>query len=102
MKRNKVIIHWVFCSLFFLISLITHAQAGSNKVTPGTYNTIYEMLRDVPGLDNNLLASTLPLKISFFGSQYNFFPVFIAAYATKQALHERWATSAGLIVVFLF
>ena len=49
MKKNKLIINWFF-SLFFLISAITHAQVGSNK-TPGTYKTIYEMLRDVPGLD---------------------------------------------------
>ena len=30
---------------------ITPAQTEPNKVTPGTYKTIYEMLRDVPGLD---------------------------------------------------
>ena len=51
MKNVKQIISMVFCSLFFLIPTIAHAQAGTNKVTPGTYKTIYEMLRDVPGLD---------------------------------------------------
>ena len=51
MKKNKFISNWFFCSLFFLISAITHAQVGSNKVTPGIYKTIYEMLREVPGLD---------------------------------------------------
>ena len=51
MKNNKQIISLAFCSLFFLIPTITHAQTEPNKVTPGTYKTIYEMLRDVPGLD---------------------------------------------------
>jgi TonB-dependent SusC/RagA subfamily outer membrane receptor len=35
--------------LFF--SVETHAQTKPNNVTQGTYKTIYEMLRDVPGLD---------------------------------------------------
>jgi len=51
MKNIKQIISLAFCSLFFLIPIITPAQAESNKITPGTYKTIYEMLRDVPGLD---------------------------------------------------
>jgi TonB-dependent SusC/RagA subfamily outer membrane receptor len=51
MKKNKFISNWFFCSLFFLISAITHAQVGSDKVNSGIYKTIYEMLREVPGLD---------------------------------------------------
>ncbi|HKC35327.1 MAG TPA: TonB-dependent receptor plug domain-containing protein [Chitinophagaceae bacterium] len=51
MKNSKQIISLTFCSLFFLIPTITSAQAEANKITPGTYKTIYEMLRDVPGLD---------------------------------------------------
>ena len=51
MKNIKQIISLTFCSLFLLIPTITPAQTEPNKVTPGTYKTIYEMLRDVPGLD---------------------------------------------------
>jgi TonB-dependent SusC/RagA subfamily outer membrane receptor len=51
MKNNKLIINLSFFSLMFLASATTLAQSGSNKVTQGTYKTIYEMLRDVPGLD---------------------------------------------------
>ena len=51
MKNSKQIIRLTFCSLFFLIPTITRAQVEANKITPGTYKTIYEMLRDVPGLD---------------------------------------------------
>ena len=51
MKNSKQIISFAFCSFFFLISTITPAQTKANKITPGTYKTIYEMLRDVPGLD---------------------------------------------------
>ena len=51
MKNSKQLISLAFCSLFYLIPIITPAQAESNKITPGTYKTIYEMLRDVPGLD---------------------------------------------------
>jgi TonB-dependent SusC/RagA subfamily outer membrane receptor len=52
MKNSKQIISLTFCSLFFLLTpTITSAQAEANKTTPGTYKTIYEMLRDVPGLD---------------------------------------------------
>jgi len=51
MKNNKLIINFFFFSFLFLIPAITNAQSGSNKVTQGTYKTIYEMLRDVPGLD---------------------------------------------------
>ena len=50
MKKNKFISNWFLCSLFFLISAITHAQVAS-KVNSGIYKTIYEMLREVPGLD---------------------------------------------------
>ena len=49
MKNSKHIMSFTFFSLFFLIPTITPAQ--TNKITPGTYKTIYEMLRDVPGLD---------------------------------------------------
>ena len=51
MKNSKLINGLTLCSLFFLIPATTHAQAEANKITPGTYKTIYEMLRDVPGLD---------------------------------------------------
>src|SRR5215204_867487 len=50
MKKNNFISNWFFCSLFFLVSAITHAQVTS-KVNSGIYKTIYEMLREVPGLD---------------------------------------------------
>lgn len=49
MKNSKLMISFAFCSFFFLIPAIAPAQ--TNKITPGTYKTIYEMLRDVPGLD---------------------------------------------------
>src|ERR1043165_396106 len=51
MKSTNQIMILIFCSLFFLIPAITSAQTEANKITPGTYKTIYEMLRDVPGLD---------------------------------------------------
>ena len=51
MKNNKQIISLAFCYLFFLIPTTLSAQVEANKITPGTYKTIYEMLRDVPGLD---------------------------------------------------
>ena len=51
MKNIKQIIGLTFCFLFFLKPTITLAQAEGNKITPGIYQTIYEMLRDVPGLD---------------------------------------------------
>ena len=50
MKNIKQIISLIFCSLFFLVPTITSGQEAT-KITPGTYKTIYEMLRDVPGLD---------------------------------------------------
>ena len=50
MKNNKQVITLIFCSLFFLIPTTMSAQEA-NKITPGTYKTIYEMLRDVPGLE---------------------------------------------------
>jgi len=51
MKNFKLIQKLAFCSLLFLIPAITTARFSSNKLTPGTYKTIYEMLRDVPGLE---------------------------------------------------
>jgi len=51
MKNSKQMVSLIFCYLFFLIPTITTAQSEANKITPGTYQTIYEMLRDVPGLD---------------------------------------------------
>ena len=51
MKNSKQIIGLAFCYLFFLIPTTLSAQVEANKITPGTYKTIYEMLRDVPGLD---------------------------------------------------
>jgi hypothetical protein len=50
MKNSKQVISLIFCAIFFLMPTITSAQEA-NKITPGTYKTIYEMLRDVPGLD---------------------------------------------------
>ena len=49
----KNIKHIIILSLscLLLVSKNIPAQVASNKVTPGTYKTIYEMLRDVPGLD---------------------------------------------------
>ena len=51
MKKIKRIVILPYCFYFLLISVNSSAQVGSNKVTPGTYKTIYEMLRDVPGLE---------------------------------------------------
>jgi len=51
MKNFKLIQKLAFCSLLFLIPAITSARFSYNKLTPGTYKTIYEMLRDVPGLE---------------------------------------------------
>ena len=50
MKNIKKIVSLISWSLFFLMPTITSAQEAT-KITPGTYKTIYEMLRDVPGLD---------------------------------------------------
>src|SRR5688572_10660404 len=74
MKNSKLIISVTFCSLFFLTPTITHAQAGANKITPGTYKAIYEMLRDVPGLDvkitNDRSGGTITVRgISSLNSQ---------------------------------
>lgn len=51
MKTIKQIVILSCCFYLLLISPNSSAQAPTNKVTPGTYKTIYEMLRDVPGLD---------------------------------------------------
>ena len=51
MKNSKLMISFVFYFFFLLIPAIVPAQTEANKITPGTYKTIYEMLRDVPGLD---------------------------------------------------
>lgn len=51
MKNIKHIAFLSFACLLILISKDIPAQVASNKVTPGTYNSIYEMLRDVPGLE---------------------------------------------------
>ncbi len=50
MNNIKKNIGLTFFSLLFLLPATTFAQQA-NKITPGTYKTIYEMLRDVPGLD---------------------------------------------------
>ncbi len=42
----------LYISTFLLmVSINSAAQVVSNTVIPGTYKTIYEMLRDVPGLE---------------------------------------------------
>lgn len=46
---NIQILFVCYCLLF--VSTKTYAQAKPNNVTPGTYKTIYDMLRDVPGLE---------------------------------------------------
>jgi len=51
MKKNSLVVVLAFCFFFQLITTESGAQVGTNNVTPGTYKTIYEMLRDVPGLD---------------------------------------------------
>ena len=48
MKKFKQLLILSFSSTVLLLSTSTAAQ---NTVTQGTYKTIYEMLRDVPGLD---------------------------------------------------
>jgi len=50
MKKNSLIYISIFCCLLF-IEIKSPAQVGTNNVTNGTYKTIYEMLRDVPGLE---------------------------------------------------
>lgn len=50
MKNSIQIISLISCAVFFLTPTIMSAQEA-NKITPGTYKNIYEMLRDVPGLD---------------------------------------------------
>lgn len=50
MKNIKKVISVISWSLIFLMPTIMSAQEAT-KITPGTYKTIYEMLRDVPGLD---------------------------------------------------
>jgi outer membrane receptor protein involved in Fe transport len=49
-------IQWFVLLLFVLLgnSLNVSAQAKANSLTQGTYKTIFEMLRDVPGLEVQL------------------------------------------------
>ena len=50
----KILGHLILSTLCFFLTLSATeilAQAKANNVTQGTYKTIYEMLRDVPGLD---------------------------------------------------
>lgn len=42
---------WVCCFLCVLYSISAEAQAKANHAVRGTYRNIYEMLRDVPGLE---------------------------------------------------
>ncbi len=51
MRKIKPVVLLSCCFYLLLISKNSAAQVGSNKVTQGTYKTIYEMLRDVPGLE---------------------------------------------------
>lgn len=48
-NSNLVVLSYLFS--FLLTSVNSSAQVASNNVTNGTYKTIYEMLRDVPGLE---------------------------------------------------
>jgi TonB-dependent SusC/RagA subfamily outer membrane receptor len=51
MKPIKHTVISFFSSCLILISSNITAQVSNVKVTPETYKTIYQMLRDVPGLD---------------------------------------------------
>ena len=51
MTISKHVSAFFLCCYLVLASADTLAQAKGNNVTQGTYRTIFEMLRDVPGLE---------------------------------------------------
>lgn len=51
MKTLKIIAASVFCMSLAFISQNTHAQANGKAPAQGSYKNIFEMLKDVPGLD---------------------------------------------------
>ena len=51
MKTAKQLVVFLFCIRMLCISAEVSAQAKANTLPPGTYKTIFEMLRDVPGLE---------------------------------------------------
>lgn len=51
MKITKHSIGFILAICLFFNSTQTFAQAKGNTVSQGTYRTIFEMLRDVPGLE---------------------------------------------------
>ena len=48
-KIQRILALLIYASLFFSVS--TLAQSKGNNLTQGTYKTILEMLRDVPGIE---------------------------------------------------
>jgi TonB-dependent SusC/RagA subfamily outer membrane receptor len=53
MKTAKHFVVFLFCIAILCITADTSAQAKANTLPPGTYKTIFEMLKDVPGLEVN-------------------------------------------------
>ncbi|MES2005403.1 MAG: TonB-dependent receptor plug domain-containing protein [Bacteroidota bacterium] len=51
MNRIRKTRVWGLCFCFVILSVQSFAQAKSTTLAQGTYKTIYEMLRDVPGLE---------------------------------------------------
>lgn len=51
MKTFKHVTVLFLCCCFVLVSAEMFAQAKANRLTQGTYKTIFEMLRDVPGIE---------------------------------------------------
>lgn len=51
MKTAKHLVVFFFCIAMLCINTDLSAQAKANTLPPGTYKTIFEMLKDVPGLE---------------------------------------------------
>lgn len=51
MKTAKYLVAFFCCMAMLGIAKKTAAQAKANTLPPGTYKTIFEMLKDVPGLE---------------------------------------------------
>ncbi len=51
MQKIKALVRLLLCCSLILATKANYAQAKANNVTQGTFKTIYEMLRDVPGLE---------------------------------------------------
>ncbi len=51
MKTAKHFVVFLFCAVMLSMVSDVAAQAKANTLPPGTYKTIFEMLKDVPGLE---------------------------------------------------